>query len=681
DTRADVYSLGVMLYELLTGELPFNSHELRKAALAEVARIIKEVTPPKPSTRLAQLAGERTTTIAAARSASRERITSELRRELDWIPLMALRKERERRYASPQALADDVQRYLEGRPLRAAPDSKAYLARKFVKRNKVQVFAASAVFVALSAGLAVALWQRNIAIDAKDAEASERARADERADAALKAEKAEKERADQLKKVSDFQSQMLAQIDTTKAGIDLMADVRERFVAALEKSGVPEADRTARVDALRQELVRVNATDAAAAMIDRTILRPAIKAIDEQFKDDPVTDASLRQALAALYYERLGLYDAALPLQESALATRRRVLGEGHPQTLSSINNLGVLHRAQGKLDQAEPYFREALERRRRVLGEEHPETLTSVAWMGTLLQAQGKLDQAEPYFREALEKSRRVLGEEHPDTLLFINNMGFLFQAQGKLDEAEPYFREALEKRRRVLGEEHPTTLAFVNNMGNLLRAQGKLDQAEPYYREALEKSRRVLGDEHPDTLSSINNMGFLLVARGKLDRAELYLREALEKYRRVLGDEHPSTLAVMSNLAVVLQRQGKRQETIDLLLSNEPAVRKAFTGGNARRLADFLTTLGRARVGLGYDAERFKLAEANLLEAHPIYLAAKDRGPTHKDTLDCVQGLVDLYTAWDKAEPGKGYDAKAAEWKAKLPTPEPANAEPVKP
>ncbi|MGQ0629267.1 MAG: tetratricopeptide repeat protein, partial [Phycisphaerales bacterium] len=571
------------------------------------------------------------------------------------------------------------------------------------------------------------------------------------------------ERADQLKRVSDFQSQMLSQIDTNKAGIDLMADVRERFAAALDKAGMPEAERTARVDALWQELVRVNATDTAAAMVDRTILRPAINTIDEQFKDDPKTDASLRQAVADLY-RTIGLYPAALPLQENALATRRRVLGEEHKDTITSINNMGVLLQAQGKLAEAETCLREALERSRRLLGESHPNTLDSVNNMGALLQSQGKYAEAEPYSREALARNRRVFGEEHPKTLSSIGNLGSLLQGDGRLAEAEPYLREALEKRRRVLGEEHPSTLSSINNMGFLLNAQGKFVDAEPYYREALEKfrrglgeehpktivslnnlatlltdqrkfaeaepyfretlekSRRVLGEEHPDTLTSINNMGLLLQSQGKIAEAEPYYREALEKRRRVLGEvhpqtlisinnmggllrdqgklaeaepyyrealeksmrvkgaQHPTTLVFTGNLGRVLQQQGKHQDAIDLLAPAEPAARTALTGGNARRLALMLTTLGRARMGISFDAERFNLAEANLLEAHPIFVTAKDRGPTHKETLECVQGLADLYTAWHAAEPGKGYDAKAAEWKAEpatpaaAPSPEPA-------
>jgi hypothetical protein len=194
-----------------------------------------------------------------------------------------------------------------------------------------------------------------------------------------------------------------------------------------------------------------------------------------------------------------------------------------------------------------------------------------------------------------------------------------------------------------------------------------GRPQEAEPYLREGLAKSRSVLGEEHSQTIISLNNLGSLLRALGRSAEAEPFHREALEKARRTLGNEHSlSLISVTASLRVAVD-QSRPVDELALALPYEPVVRRVFTGSNAPRVADFLTATGRARVALGFDAERFKLAESNLLEAHAIYLAAPDRGPAHRDTRECAQGLVDLYTAWDAAEPGKGLDAKAAEWRAR--------------
>ncbi|MGA1400742.1 MAG: serine/threonine protein kinase, partial [Phycisphaerales bacterium] len=313
DTRSDIYSLGVLLYELIAGATPFDGKELRSKAYGEIQRILREVDPPRPSDRLSTISTkdrESASRIERTHGVRLRELARTLRSELEWIPLKAMRKEPRHRYQTAMSLAEDVRNYLDGKPLMAGPESTGYRVRKYVRRHKALVTSAAAVAMALVAGLSVATWQWRVA-------EAERVRADERAAAAELAERRESERAEQLQKVSDFQSEMLGQIDTTTAGVELLADVRERFGAALEKSGVPESERAMRVDALRQELVRVNATDTAAAMIDRTILRPAIDAIDRQFKEDPATDASLRQALADLY-RRIGLYEAAIPLQESA---------------------------------------------------------------------------------------------------------------------------------------------------------------------------------------------------------------------------------------------------------------------------------------------------------------------------------------------------------------------------
>jgi tetratricopeptide (TPR) repeat protein len=717
DVRADVYGLGTILYELLADRPPF---DVSREPLAQAVRTICEVPAPP---------------------------IDGLDRDLAAIVSTALAKDRTRRYASAEALGRDVRHWLDRRPIEARAPTAWRQLGLFVRRHRAPVafaaLAASALVVGtVATGLALARALRaetDLRVQLSATEAAQRA---------------EKERADELAKVSAFQSEMLGQIDVASAGAALMADIRARFVAATEKAGIPVDEGEAMHVRFGADLSRVNATDAAAAMIDRTILQPAVATIDAAFREQPRVDASLRQALADLY-RTIGLYRAASPLQHDALSIRLRLLGEGHPLTLESMDSLGVLLQKEGKPEEALPYAEAALAGFRRVLGDDHPSTLRAINNMGTLLQAKGMFAAAEPYYREALDRRahvlgyghrdtlsslanmgfvlvdlgrpaeaeryyrealkrrretlgddhrdtiisinnlgyllqsrgdlaaaepllrealesfRRVYGNEHQDTLTAVNNMGFLLQAERKFDEAEGFYREALDSRRRTLGPSHPETLVSINNMGFLMQTRGQFAEAEPYYREALETRRRVLGAEHRDTLMSVSNLGSLLRSLGKLEDAEPYYREAVETSRRTLGPEHPDTLVFAVKLGGLLRARAKHAEAVETLAAVEDATRRSVAGGNVTPLTTLLLALGRSRVELGFDSGRFALAEADLLEAHA--LLAKARGPTHKDTIGCAKSVVDLYDAWSRAEPERGLEAKAAEWRRAATPPAP--------
>jgi serine/threonine protein kinase/tetratricopeptide (TPR) repeat protein len=587
DTRTDVYTLGVLLYELLTSEVPFGREALRQAGLLQIQRVICEEEPQKPSTRITTKTGSDSAAVAAKRCTDLRTLARRLRGDLDWIVMQALDKDPNRRYGTANEFAADVRRHLEDVPVEASPPSMVYRVGKIVRRHKLQVVAGGLLCLSMVAGIATTTWQWRQARAAERTAVTERDRAQQQADVA-------------------------------QAVIDFLNDDLLGAVAPSAKAGQGK-------DVRMREVLDVAATK-----------------IEGKFEEQPEVEARVRDTLGSTYHA-LGELERAHPHLERALALHRRLRGDDHPDTLNSIHNMGYLLKDQGKLDEAEPLLREALEGRRRVLGNDDQTTLMSINHMGYLLHLQERFDEAELLYREALERRRRVLGDDHPETLTSIHNMGTLRWSQGRLDEAEPFFREALKGQRShsTLGDTHRYTLRSINNLGVLLRNQGKPNEAEPLYREALAAKRRLFGDEHPETLISISNMGRLRRTQGKLDEAESHLREAVEGFRRSLGIEHSHTLTSISHLGGVLFEKGKFDEAEQYHREALEGQRLALGDEHAHTLTS-LFHLGNVLYKRGKFDEAEKLVR-ELIDKRPATDPWYIRGKRILDTIRAARKAAD--------------------------------------
>jgi serine/threonine protein kinase/tetratricopeptide (TPR) repeat protein len=518
DVRTDVYALGVILYEMLSGDRPY---DVDSVTLLDALRIICE-EPPKPLL-------------------TRNTGAFRLDQDLETIVRKALAKNPTQRYGTVLELADDVNRYLTARPIHARPPSTSYRIQRFVQRNKVAVASSGAVFFAIliaMVGIAVGL------VRARNAEA------EARREAATSA------------KVSHFLADMLASVDAQQVGRLLLSDIEQRVVDSARDRGI---DPDEAVAAYRQALGDVSGTEVGRRLVDEAILAQAARAVRERFDNEPEVASRLEHTLAETYLW-LGMNDIAADHARRAAAIRIRALGKDSREALQSTALVGLLAYHQGRLDDAERTLRETSRRQEKLFGGDHQDTTWTRVRLSWVEIEKGRLDTAEEILHDALERQRRTLGDEHRDTATTMNSLAVVYADQNRFAEAEALHSKVLEIRSRTLGPTDPDTLKSMTNLAVVSFYQGRLVVAAELFQDVVDLQIESLGPDHPVTLATMNNLAIILERQGRLEEAEAMHRRVLESKRQVLGDEHPETVSSRYNLAIVLTSQGRLDAAEDM-------------------------------------------------------------------------------------------------------------------
>ena len=633
DTRTDVYALGVILYELLAGARPFDADTWRSSSFDDVRRIIREIDPPRPSTRLMGL-GDTAMSIAKLRQTQPSLLQRALRHELEWIPLKAMRKDRAQRYRSAAEMADDLRNYLAKRPLIAGPESGWYRTTKFLRRNRGAAIATAAVVASLAGGLVAssAMYLR-----------SERMRADAMANHARAEREAETARLEAAKQqaVNDFLDGMLSEANPRKsatagrvAARDLkMLDVLAAAVQRLDAGGLsnqPAIEAAVR-GTIADAFLNLGEFDPA-----EKNARAALERSRLAYGEEHAEVARSLTRIASILRLRGKVADAE-PLLRQALEMRVRLLGERHTDVAQSYNELGAVCLDQGKFEQAVDDFRRAVALQRQLSTSNRGPLITALRNLSIALTGRGELAEANAFLREALEATRQAYGDEHYEVAQNLFLLAVSAHRMGDYAQAETVFRECLAMQRKLLGEEHPQVARTLQFLGALLYAEHKLDEAMAMLKPALELHRKIYGPEHPSVSGTLSHIGMVMFEQGDLPGAEASLRQALEMNRKLLGNDHVEVARCAHELALILRKAGKPDEAEPLAREAVQVTRKAQ--GNAH------PTLARQLVLLARIVhERGRPSEAETLLREAIQIQQKALPERHPERIEAEQTLADV-------------------------------------
>lgn len=649
DRRTDVYSLGVILYELLAERLPYTVSR----QIPEAVRTIQEEDPARLSS-----------------------ISRSYRGDVETIVAKALEKDKARRYPSAAALAADIRKYLADEPITARPPSTIYQVQKFARRHKALVTATGIVFAVLVAGIIISTRET---VKARRAEQTAEAvngflQNDLLAQASASTQASPNQKPDPDIKVRTALDRAAAKVGDRFANQPVVeASIRETIGSTyldlgLYEQGLRQLERAVelrrRVLGDRNSDTLVSMRALASAYIASAQLGPAESLLNTILPlrlrvsggQNSLT-AEVMEDLATVYTNE-SKYPEAESLYAKVVEIDRHLLGENSPNTFNAMSNLAVLYRREAKYQQAEDLYKRVLEIKRRVLGQEHPDTLLTMNTLGVTYLYEGRYQEGEELLQKTLEARRRILGADHPGTLLTMNNLGLAYNDEGKYNQAESLLRETLAERNRVSGPENPDTLLAAINLADVYENEHKYKDMEALVTSSLETSRRVSGPDHPQTQQLTIMLARVNDHEGKYAEAESLLNLALQSRIKVLGNKHDVTLMTAMNLGQLRLKRHEPESAESLLRSTLASYQESYPDRWQRYACEGL--LGASLAA----QKKYGDAEPLLLSGYEGMSRRKQLVPAFSQHFidDTREALVNLYRS-------EGKQGQAEQWDAKRP------------